>query len=80
MFYVKSNNKGLVDLDQYQVEEKGFLKTQAVVIDFLTQENPKMGQHLYQPNMHTVWLNNLFTSIKLLCRLWKLEIGGAGTV
>ena len=30
--------------------------------------------------MHTVWLNNLFTSIKLLCRLRQLGIRGAGTI
>jgi len=30
--------------------------------------------------MHTIWLDNLFTSIKLLQQLQKLGIGGAGTV
>ena len=43
MFYAKGDNKGLVDLDKYWVEEEGFLKTQAVVIDFLTQEDPQTG-------------------------------------
>ena len=80
MFYAKGDNKGLVDLDKFWTEEEGFLKTQAVVMDLLTQEDPETGQRLYQPNMHTVWLDNLFTSIKLLQRLWKLGIGGAGTV
>ena len=80
MFYAKGNNKGLVDLDKFQTEEEGFLKTQVVVIDLLTQEDPETGQRLYQPNMHTIQLDNLFTSVKLLQRLWKLGIGGAGTV
>jgi hypothetical protein len=43
MFYIKGNNKGLVDLDKFWVEEEGFLKTQAVVIDFLTQEDLETG-------------------------------------
>ena len=66
MFYTKGDNKGPVDLDKYQVEEEGFLKTQAVVLNFLTQEDPATGRRLYQPNKYTVWLDNLFTSIKLL--------------
>jgi len=36
IFYTKGDNKGPVDLDKYWVEEEGFLKTQAVVMDFLT--------------------------------------------
>ena len=35
IFYVKGDNKGLVNLDKFQVEE-GFSKIQAVVMDFLT--------------------------------------------
>lgn len=79
MFYAKGDNKGPVDLDTFQVEE-GLLKTQAVIMDFLTQEDPETGQRLYQPNMHTVWLDNLFTSVKLLQELCRLGIGGVGTV
>jgi len=54
MFYIKGNNKGPVDLDKFWIEEEGFSKTQAVVIDLLTQEDPEMGQRLYQLNMHIV--------------------------
>ena len=36
MFYAKGNNKGPVDLNKFWVEEEGFLKTQVVVMDFLT--------------------------------------------
>ena len=49
-------------------------------MDFLTQEDLETGQRLYQPNMHTVWLDNLFTSVKLLQELHRLGIRGAGTV
>ena len=66
IFDAKGDNKGPVDLDNYWVEEEGFSKTQAVVLDFLTQEDPTTGHRLYQPNKHTVWLDNLFTSVKLL--------------
>ena len=51
-----------------------------MVLDFLTQEDPTTGRRLYQPNKYTVWLDNLFTSIKLLRQLRQLGIGGAGTV
>ena len=53
---------------------------QVVVLDLLTQEDPTTSQRLYQLNKHTVQLDNLFTSIKLLRRLWELSISGAGTV
>ena len=49
-------------------------------MDLLTQEDLETGQRLYQPNMYIIWLDNLFTSIKLLQRLWELGIGGVGTV
>ena len=49
-------------------------------MDLLTQEDLETGQRLYQPNMYTVWLDNLFTSIKLLQWLRELGIRGAGTV
>ena len=80
IFYTKGNNKGLVDLDKYQVEEEGFLKTQVVALDLLTQEDPTTSQRLYQLNKHTVQLDNLFTSIKLLQQLQKLSISSVGTI
>ena len=49
-------------------------------MDFLTQEDLETGQRLYQPNIHTVWLDNLFTSVKLLQELHRLGIGGAKTI
>ena len=77
---MKGNNKGLVDLDKFWMEEEGFLKIQVVVMDLLTQEDLEMGQRLYQLNMYTIWLDNLFTFIKLLQRLQELKIGGVGIV
>lgn len=44
------------------------------------QENPETHERLYAPEKHIVWLNNLFTSVKLLTRLRELGIGGVGTV
>ena len=51
---MKGDNKGLVDLDKFWMEEEGFSKIQAVVMDLLTQEDLEMGQRFYQPNMYTV--------------------------
>jgi hypothetical protein len=51
-----------------------------VVLDFLTQRDAETDERLYPPGKHIVWLDNLFTSVKLLTRLRELGIGGAGTV
>ena len=37
IFYAKGDKKGLYNLDEYWYKEEGFLKIQAVVLDFLTQ-------------------------------------------
>ena len=37
-------------------------------------------ERLYPLNKHIVWLDNLFTSIRLFQRLQKEGIGGTGTV
>jgi len=69
MFHAKGNKKGPYDLDKYWYEEEGFLKTQAVVLDFLTQRDVETNKRLYPPSKHVVWLNNLFISVRLLQRL-----------
>ena len=79
LWHAKGEKKGPVDLDTSFTEDEGFSKTQAVVLDFLTQEDNN-GQRLYPPHKHVVWLDNLFTSVKLLTRLRGLSIGGAGIV
>jgi len=48
--------------------------------DLLTQRDPDTNEPLYPPGRHVVWLDNLFTSVKLLTRLREEGIGGAGTV
>ena len=63
MFYAKGDKKGLYDLDKYWYKEEGFLKTQAVVLDFLTQRDVETNKQLCPPFKHVVWLNNLFISI-----------------
>jgi len=54
-------------------KEQGFSKTQAVVLELITRI-PNGGKR------HTVWLDNLFTSSKLLSTLRNYGIGAAGTV
>ena len=68
LWYVRGDKVGLVNLNKTFTEE-GFLKTQAVVLNLLTQRNAKLDKPLYPPGKHVVWLNNLFISIKLLIRL-----------
>ena len=77
--HAKGNRKGPVNLDKSFIEE-GFSKTQAVVLNLLLQKDADTNERLYPPRKHVVWLNNLFTSVKLLTRLRGLGIGGAGTV
>ena len=79
MWHAKGNKKGPVDLDESFIN-KGFLKIQAVVLDFLLQKDPKIEERLYPPKKHIIWLDNLFISVKLLIRLRGLSIGGVGTV
>jgi hypothetical protein len=54
-------------------EEQGFSRTQAVVLELMTRM-PNEGKG------HSVWLDNLFTSSKLLTTLRNHGIGAAGTV
>ena len=52
---------------------QGFSATQAIVLTLMRRmENQGLG--------HTVWLDNLFTSARLLKRLRDFGIGSAGTV
>ena len=77
--HAKGNKKGPVNLDESFIN-KGFLKIQAVVLNLLLQKDTKTGERLYLPKKHIIWLNNLFTSVKLLTRLQGLSIRAAGTV
>jgi hypothetical protein len=81
LWHAKGDKKeqGPQDLDRSFLEE-GFTKTQAVVLDLLTQRHPDTDERLYPPDKHVVWLDNLFSSVKLFERLRSLGIGAAGTV
>ena len=74
LFHAKDDKRGPVDLDEHWIKEEGFSKTQAVVLDLLTREG------IADNNKHIVWLDNLFTSARLLTVLRELGFGGAGTV
>ena len=74
MSHAKGEKYGPVDLDEFWTDEEGFSKTQAVVLDLLWQEG------VSNANQHIVWLDNLFTSARLLAVLRELGFGAAGTV
>ena len=80
LWHARGDKGGPVDLDETFTKEEGFSKTQAVVLDLLTQRDAESNEPLYLPGKHIVWLDNLFTSVKLLTRLRELGIRGAGTV
>jgi len=65
MYYAKGDNRGPWDLDvEYWVKELGFSKTQAVVLDLISElkaRTPGGGDEDY-----IIWLDNLFISVKLL--------------
>ena len=68
--HAKGDNKGPVDLDTIFIKEEGFLKIQAVVLNLLFQYNVDTNKPLYPPRRYIIWLNNLFTSVKLFTRLY----------
>src|SRR5271170_4932975 len=80
LWHAKGDGKGPVDLDESFTKDEGFTKTQAVVLDLLTQQDPVTNERLYPPGRYVVWLDNLFTGIKLFKRLRGLGIGAVGTV
>jgi hypothetical protein len=71
-FHHKGAGLGPVGL-QPQWRQQGFSPTEAVVLDLL------LSPHM-PPDKHVVWLDNLFTSCRLLSKLREEGIGGAGTV
>ena len=74
LFHAKGDKFGPVDLDEVWTKDEGFSKTQAVVLDLLAQRG------ISDLNKHVVWLDNLFTSARLLSVLRELGFGAAGTV
>ena len=76
MYHAKGDDAGPVDLDDFWTDHptQGFSKTQAVVLDLLKQEG------ISDKGAHIVWLDNLFTSARLLTALKAEGFGAAGTV
>ena len=68
------SDSGPVDLDDFWTKDEGFSKTQAVVLDLVSQEG------VQKDYSHIIWLDNLFTSARLLKALKKEGFGAAGTV
>ena len=60
-------------LDDCWIKTLGFSKTQAVVLNSLKQRG------ISDDFRHVVWLDNLFTSARLLTVLRELEFEAAGT-
>ena len=62
------------DLDNFWTKDLGFTQTQAVVLNLVTQEG------IAKDHSHIIWLDNLFTSARLLTQLDYEGFGAAGTV
>ena len=69
-----SKHNGPQDLDDFWTDNLGFSRTQAVILDLVTQDSIA---HDYS---HIIWLNNLFTSSRLLSQLDSEGFEAAGTV
>ena len=69
-----SKNEGPQDLCDFWTKHLGFNQTQAVVLDLVTQEG------IARNHAHIIWLDNLFTSARLLSQLDIEGFGAAGTV
>lgn len=74
LYHAKSDDRGPVDLNDFWTDDKGFSKTQAVVLDLLSQDG------ISKDFCHTIWLDNLFTSARLLATLKEEGFSAAGTV
>ena len=74
LYHCKGVDNGPVDLNDFFTKELGFSKTQAVVLDLLSQFG------INDDFRHIVWLDNLFTSVRLLTQLEDDGFGAAGTV
>lgn len=76
MYHCKGAKYGPYDVNTYYTETLGFSKTQAVVLDLLSQLN-EFGCDRFN---YIVWLDNLFTSVRLLTQLEEYGYGAAGTI
>ena len=76
-FHSKGDGKddGPYRLDP-QWKKQGFSATEAVVLDLVLS----IDSDLLKPGMHIIWLDNLFTKIRLFEKLRQHGVGAAGTV
>ena len=76
MYHCKGQRKGEgpQDLDDFWTDDLGFNRTQAVVLDLVTQEG------IVRDHFHILWLDNLFSSGRLFSQLDDEGFGAAGTV
>ena len=54
MWYAKGDRKGLVNLDILFINNKGFLKTQAVVLNLPLQKDANIEERFYLPKKHII--------------------------
>ena len=76
VYHAKGQNKGdgPQDICDYWTKWLGFNQTQAVILDLVSQED------IAKDYSHIVWLDNLFTSARLLAQLDDEGFESAGTV
>ena len=74
IYHAKGDKHGPVGLDKQWTKQHGFSKTQGVVLQLVSQEG------IRRDFQHIIWLDNLFTSARLLTELKKRGFGAAGTV
>ena len=74
LYYYKGVDNGPVDLNDFFTKELGFSKTQAVILDLLSQFR------INNDFRHIVWLDNLFISVRLLTQLEDDGFRAARTV
>ena len=67
MYHAKDDKRDFVDLNEIYIKKWNFSKIQTMIFDLLQQED------IFDHFQHVVWLNNLFTSIRLLFKLKKLN-------
>lgn len=74
MWHNKGEKRRPWDLDDFWTEDLSFLKIQAVVFDLDKQ------QGISDKSIHTILMDNLFTSAKLLAQLKEEGFSTAGTI
>ena len=76
MYHVRGSGKddGPIGLNPKWIKDEGFSRTEGVVLQLATTSDLSNAQK------HVIWVDNLFTSCRLLSRLKQFGIAAAGTV